>query len=41
MSYELNACNGSMLADEFYFEAFDSVAEDMNDDLNFDNVYKL
>lgn len=36
MSYELNACNRSMLADESSFKAFDSVAEDVNDDLNFD-----
>lgn len=36
MSYKLNACNKSMLADESSFKVFDSVAEDVNDDLNFD-----
>ena len=36
ISYEQNACNGSMLADESSFKAFDFVAKNVNNDLNFD-----
>lgn len=35
MSYKQNACNGSMLANASSFEAFDFIAEDVNNDLNF------